>query len=617
MYGRVVAILQITIETLPVKKILLALILVFALVAPLNATAAIKAGASCKKAGQTSNFAGKMFTCVKSGKKLVWNKGVSIAKPTPAVTPKPTPIPTPTPTPTPTPAVTPTPTPTPTEKIDYSLPQPKIEISVFSNSTITVRFTASPNAQGGFIRLSELGVGKKESLTAKDSKGIVNISFKITTKMTARFYEVGVFEYGQGTESPCCTGFRFESGIPPTANEPTLPRGNGSMNPYIAPPAVLGKPTTVISSPSTFENLSSCRLPDGDPQLTNMTIGFPLPQGRVDFTKKNIVQLLPVSFSDIPATTNPLVDYDNGISGMKNFWESQSFVGTQIEVRSPTTYKQLPNPVLSYELSSSLFGFQSQKYFEFVKLVISQYENEINFTNVSTVVVVVPLATTGEQVGTWVIDTQRTFVTNEGTIFNYMMTGTGDRKNESSMWVHEYGHALGLTDMRFVDPVNSTIQRPEGLGVFDIMGSGQAAPETLLWSRFLLNVLAPGQVLCITQPETSTHWIRPIERREPELKGLIIPTGTYTAIAIESRRSYGYDSFLSPRDEGVLVYTVDTRIPYKRSPMQIIVPSRTIDREWYTDAALKLNESVITNGWKITVVEAGDFGEVVKVEKVG
>ena len=170
MYGRVVAILQITIETLPVKKILLALILVFALVAPLNATAAIKAGASCKKAGQTSNFAGKKFTCVKSGKKLVWNKGVSIAKPTPAVTPKPTPtpIPTPTPTPTPTPAVTPTPTPTPTEKIDYSLPQPKIEISVFSNSTITVRFTASPNAQGGFIRLNELGVGKKESLTAKD-----------------------------------------------------------------------------------------------------------------------------------------------------------------------------------------------------------------------------------------------------------------------------------------------------------------------------------------------------------------------------------------------------------------------------------------------------------------
>jgi hypothetical protein len=198
-----------------------------------------------------------------------------------------------------------------------------------------------------------------------------------------------------------------------------------------------------------------------------------------------------------------------------------------------------------------------------------------------------------------------------------MLTGTGDKKNSSSMWVHEFGHALGLTDMRFVESTISTIQRPEGLGVFDIMGSGSAAPEILLWSRFLIDILAPNQVLCISQPGTSSHWIRPLAQRDTGLKGLIIPTGIYTAIAIESRRSYGYDSFLSPRDQGVLVYTVDTRIPYKRSPMQIIAPSRSTDREWYTDSALKAGESVSTQGWKISVVESGDFGDVVKVEKVG
>jgi M6 family metalloprotease-like protein len=65
-----------------------------------NATAAIKAGASCKKAGQTSTFEGKKYTCVKSGKKLVWSKGVAIAKATPVVTPTPTPTVEPTPTPT-------------------------------------------------------------------------------------------------------------------------------------------------------------------------------------------------------------------------------------------------------------------------------------------------------------------------------------------------------------------------------------------------------------------------------------------------------------------------------------------------------------------------------------
>jgi polyhydroxybutyrate depolymerase len=39
------------------------------------ANAAVKAGASCSKAGITSVASGKKFTCIKSGKKLFWDKG--------------------------------------------------------------------------------------------------------------------------------------------------------------------------------------------------------------------------------------------------------------------------------------------------------------------------------------------------------------------------------------------------------------------------------------------------------------------------------------------------------------------------------------------------------------
>ena len=74
------------------------------------ANAAVKAGASCSKLGATSTYAGKKYTCVKSGKKLVWNKGVTVAAPKPSATPTATPSPTPTPTFT----ATPTPSPTPT-----------------------------------------------------------------------------------------------------------------------------------------------------------------------------------------------------------------------------------------------------------------------------------------------------------------------------------------------------------------------------------------------------------------------------------------------------------------------------------------------------------------------
>ena len=52
------------------------------------ANAAIKVGAKCNKAGITSVTAGKTFKCVKSGKKLVWSKGVSISKPKAVPSPK-------------------------------------------------------------------------------------------------------------------------------------------------------------------------------------------------------------------------------------------------------------------------------------------------------------------------------------------------------------------------------------------------------------------------------------------------------------------------------------------------------------------------------------------------
>ena len=87
LYGRVIEIMPIYAQTYPMKKALLSFLLVMALIAPINATAAIKAGGSCKKLGQTSTVAGKKYTCIKSGKKLVWNKGVTVPTPTPTPTP--------------------------------------------------------------------------------------------------------------------------------------------------------------------------------------------------------------------------------------------------------------------------------------------------------------------------------------------------------------------------------------------------------------------------------------------------------------------------------------------------------------------------------------------------
>ncbi len=72
--------------------------------------AAPSAGEKCIKAGQSQIANGKKFTCIKSGKKLVWNRGALIKA---VPTPKPSPVPSVTSSPTPAPVPQPTSSPIP------------------------------------------------------------------------------------------------------------------------------------------------------------------------------------------------------------------------------------------------------------------------------------------------------------------------------------------------------------------------------------------------------------------------------------------------------------------------------------------------------------------------
>jgi hypothetical protein len=45
-----------------------------------NANAAVTPGSKCSKAGDKQDYKGKTYTCVKSGNKLVWDKGVKVDK---------------------------------------------------------------------------------------------------------------------------------------------------------------------------------------------------------------------------------------------------------------------------------------------------------------------------------------------------------------------------------------------------------------------------------------------------------------------------------------------------------------------------------------------------------
>ena len=62
------------------KKILIALVVTLLTLTNLPSSFAVaKAGAKCTKAGATEVSKGMKYTCVKSGSKLVWNKGTKVS----------------------------------------------------------------------------------------------------------------------------------------------------------------------------------------------------------------------------------------------------------------------------------------------------------------------------------------------------------------------------------------------------------------------------------------------------------------------------------------------------------------------------------------------------------
>ncbi len=152
-------------------RLAVAIIVLLTLATPVQA-ATPKAGAKCTKAGATANASGKKFTCIKSGTKLVWNKGVAIKKPTPTQSPTPTPTPTPSPTPTPTPSPTPTKVEVPFEAWSINTSAKAIsdaaqasfrdwaavQRSNVSNHKLVIQPNAPESRKKNFQRTDELGV---------------------------------------------------------------------------------------------------------------------------------------------------------------------------------------------------------------------------------------------------------------------------------------------------------------------------------------------------------------------------------------------------------------------------------------------------------------------------
>ncbi len=162
--------------SMKIRALVLALFLITSLVPAIAATPP-KAGSVCSKQGLTKTYQGKKFTCVKSGKKLIWNKGVLVKKAAPGSPSTPTPTPTQSPTalPTPAPSVSPSPMPTPSASASAS---PTTTRNKQKTSFVTYKSPSLPSENIELCKIKQPGTdGTKSGFPAPtplhQSKGVV------------------------------------------------------------------------------------------------------------------------------------------------------------------------------------------------------------------------------------------------------------------------------------------------------------------------------------------------------------------------------------------------------------------------------------------------------------
>ena len=545
--------------------------LTLAFIQPL-ALAAVKPGTACKVLGKTSTSSGIKYTCVKSGKKLVWNKGVAAKKPAPVATPTPTPTPTPsaTPTPTPTPLPTASATPTPT-------PTPTVWRDPLQGTPCAVEYATMPN------QIFEL-------TCLKDSVG-----------------------------NPGSTDNRlywFQNN-PPTGGVPT-PTPTPTPTPVTLP---------VLSLDSEFAAIADCKLR----KPSNLTmddgpmgsVGFPMNPN--DFSSignlKGLVIL--TDFSDVVATSELRDVWTNStIPLAEKLFPYASYGKLNLKIDLTSKIYRLQKPSTYYNLISAPYGGPIEngpapKLDEVIFDGMKAADIDFDLSQYAFIAVAAPRSPSLTLSGAQGLGRISTPLDGKIFVLGDFVPLDGitplDKPYKTLNFTHDIGHMLGL--MHPYDVYGRS------MGAWDIMQSFAFQNDFLGWNKWKLNWITDNQVSCVPAESKMgfTQFLSPIGDIRDDKKMIVIKLSATQALAVEVRRKSPFED-LQSSDEGVIVYKVDTTKGSGSGPYTIVSNPRKMVNYQGIDLVLgtmKPGESVTESGYTISVLQSTSDGDYILVKRNG
>lgn len=360
----------------------------------------------------------------------------------------------------------------------------------------------------------------------------------------------------------------------PITNANSVTAGSNVSAPPISNPTLLLKTDSV-----------ECKLPSQNTR-GDVEVGFPKVSNRVRSVGEIHSLMIFVDFSDAPATVEAKTVYsyfDSAPAILKDL----TYGKTNLHIATDVQWHRMSKSSASYaqDLTASFLGLRA-----FMSEAIALASKTNDLTGIDLVYVVTSPNTKN-------VTHSMAFVARPGseisiggtTISNGAIFGSNTSSAYAKTLVHETSHTFGLVDDWNVNYNSSTPNDAfRFTGDFSIMGSLYGvAPEYFAWESWLMDWLDDSQVNCFA-PGDQTFTLQSLES-SGGIKMAVIPTSATQAVIVEYRRQTLADKRLPT--SGVLVYTIDTKIPSASGPLRVVGGT----------ASRQLTDALLTNGEHLSV----------------
>jgi len=609
----------------------------------------VTSGATCKIYKQKFVIKNKTYACIKSGKKLVWSKGVPATTATSTNTTNSTPAPNTTAGDLKTGLIR-------TDYVGYYEDQfnwfanktpiktsivSTIDLQTGEGDDFSIQWTGyfiptetgkwtfkSTSDDGSGVWIGESAIKQiPESVATLSAPGIHGPYAVIKQKYLEKgnVYPLRIL-FGDKTNWAQMT----LSVQPPSAKSPILDlqewvwhspkstESNSGIDPEFAKVQVLkdsnsnNSENPVVSNVSTLDSLDLCKLKSVN--NTGMTgRGFPTPNGRLATSGRIKGLVIFVEFDDVHGGNDTKKRFEEYTSKFSEFYKAQSYGQLSIDMDYLPKY-------LHISKQSSAYGMQTHNggdAWTYIRDSLNVADPFVDYSKYDFVIAIPPSDEKNIVYGpAFPMPLGNDFLlTGEKNIRNAAVAGTDSfiKPEKSWFWLsHEVGHLFGLEHSYSYENVTYS---SEVRGIWDLMETGDLAPEFLSWHRFVLGWLDASNVRCIDRDtrvgSESVHFLSPLESQDSQPKSVVIRLNDSEAIVLEVRRNMGFDH-ISEVDEGVVAYKVNVRDIGKAQEVMILTNQPYLKGATIVGNLLP-GDKVIDSSVEISVLKSTKAGDYIKV----